>query len=73
MVKHRQLAPTVGLLAKDLQKNSIAHFNFGFPAIDTGTTFVFGSWVCITNGSGGFYSHLINLTSTKAPQQEQLG
>ena len=63
----------MGLLAKDLQKNSIAHFNFGFPAIDTGTTFIFGSWVCIANGSGGFSSHLINLTSTKAPLQEQLG
>ena len=39
-------------------------FNFGFSAIDAGTTFVFGS--------GGFSSHLINPTSMKAPQQEQL-
>ena len=51
----------------------MASFNFGFPAIDAGTTFVFGSWVCIANGSGGFPSHLINPTNKKAPQEEQLG
>ena len=45
----------------------MASFNFGFPAIDAGTTFVFGSWVCIANGSGGFSSHLINPTNTKTP------
>ena len=73
MVKHRQLAPTVGLLAKDQQKNSMASFEFSFPAINVGTTFVFGTWVCIANGSGGFSSHLINPASTKTPRQEQLG
>ena len=25
-----------------------------------GATFIFGSWVCIANGSGGFDSHLTN-------------
>ena len=29
-------------------------------ALPQGATFVFGSWVCITNGSGGFDSHLTN-------------
>ena len=65
MVKHRQLAPTMGLLAKDQQKNSMASFEFSFPAINAGTTFVFGSWVCIANGSGGFSSHPINPASTE--------
>ena len=51
----------------------MASFDFGFPAIDAGTTFVFGSWVCIANGSGGFSSHLINPASMKAPRREQLG
>jgi len=51
----------------------MASFNFGFPAIDAGTTFVFGSWVCVANRSGGFSSHLINPASTKAPRQEQPG
>ena len=73
MVKHRLLAPTVGLITKDQQKNSMASFDFSFPAIDVGTTFVLGSWVCIADGSGGFSSHLINPTSMKTPRQGQLG
>ena len=48
-------------------------FDFSFPTIDAGTNYVFGSWVCIANGSGDFYSHLINSMSTKTPRQEQLG
>jgi len=51
----------------------MSSFNFSFPVIDAGTTFDFGSWVCIANGSGGFSSHLINPTNTKTPQEEQLG
>ena len=51
----------------------MASFNFGFPAIDAGTTFIFGSWVCIANGLGGFFSHLIIPTNMRAPQQEQFG
>jgi len=57
----------MGPLAKDQQKNLMASFEFSSPAIDAGTTFIFGSWVCITNGSGGFSSHLINPTNTKTP------
>ena len=72
MVKHRQLAPTVGPLAKDQQKNLMASFEFNFPAIDAGTTFVFGSWVCIANGSGGFSNHLINPASTETLRREQV-
>ena len=67
------MAPTVGPLAKDQQKNSMASFNFSFPKIDAGTTFVFGSWACIADGSGGFSSHLINPTSARTPRLEQLG
>ena len=73
MVKHRQLAPTVGPLAKDQQKNSMATFEFSFPAIDARTTFVFGSWVYIANGSGSFSSRLIYPGSTETPRREQLG
>ena len=73
MVKYRQLAPTVGPLAKDQQKNLMASFEFSFPAIDAGTTFVFGSWVCIANGSGRFSSHLVNPASAETPRREQLG
>ena len=51
----------------------MASFDFSFQAIDAGTTFVFGSWVCIANGSRGFSSHLINPMSAGTPRQEQLG
>ena len=51
----------------------MASFDFSSPAIDAGTTFIFGSWVCIADGSGGFSSHLINPTSARTPRQEQLG
>ena len=51
----------------------MASFDFSFPAIEAGTTFILGSWVCVAKGSGGFSSRLVNPTSTKAPQQEQLG
>ena len=35
-----------------------------------GATFVFGSWVCIANGSGGFDSHIINPPTLKATSSE---
>jgi hypothetical protein len=36
---------------------------------DEGTTFTFSSWVCITNGRGGFSSHLSN---TRKPEASAL-
>ena len=60
------------MLTNDQQKNSMASFEFDFPAISAGTTFVFGSWVCTADGSGGFSSHLIDTTIMKTLQQEQL-
>ena len=30
-----------------------------------GATFIFGSWVCVANGSGGFDSHLTNSPTLK--------
>ena len=33
-------------------------------------TFIFGSWVCVANGSGGFDSHLINPPTLKATALE---
>jgi hypothetical protein len=43
----------------------MASFDFSFPAIHAETTFVFGSWACITDRSGGFSSYLIDPASTK--------
>ena len=53
MVKHRPLAPTVGHLANDRQKNSMASLDDP-PVLEKGTSFRVGSWIFIADGSGGF-------------------
>ena len=50
----------------------MASFNFDLPTISAGTTFVFGSWVCIANGSDGFDSQLTNTMSPEASQEKQI-
>jgi len=55
MVKHRQLAPTVGPLAKYRQKNPMASLDDN-PMLEKGTSLRVGSWIFITDGSGGFKS-----------------
>ena len=57
--KHRQLAPTVGPLANDRQKNPMAPLNDNL-VLEKGTSFRVGSWIFITNGSGSFESHPID-------------
>jgi hypothetical protein len=47
-------------------ENSMTSFNFTSAVLDEGTTFIFGSWICITNGLGGFNSHLANSKEPKA-------
>ena len=48
----------------------MATFAFSTMAPPQGATFVFGSWVCVTNGSGGFDSHLTNPPTLKATPSE---
>jgi hypothetical protein len=60
VVKHQQLAHLVGVFIEHLPENSMASFNFTSAVLDKGTTFIFGSWICFTNGLGGFNSHLAN-------------
>ena len=43
----------------------MATFAFSPMAPPQGATFVFGLWVCVANGSGGFDSHLTNLPALK--------
>jgi hypothetical protein len=57
-VKHRQLARQVGDRIEDLQVNSMAFFSFSSPVLPEGTTMVFGSWVCVADGAGGFRRHV---------------
>ena len=48
----------------------IGEFDGHFRFQHHGATFVFGSWVCVANGSGGFDSHLTNLSTLKAIPSE---
>ena len=43
----------------------MATFSFSTTAPPQGVIFIFGSWVWIANGSGGFDSHLTNLPALK--------
>jgi hypothetical protein len=40
----------------------MALFKFPSPVLPEGTTFVFGSWVCVANGAGGFRRHIVDDT-----------
>jgi hypothetical protein len=45
-------------------------FAFSTMAFPQGGTFVFGSWICVANGSGGFDSHLTNPIEPEAISTE---
>jgi hypothetical protein len=47
-------------------ENSMALFSFTSTVLDEGTMFIFGSWICVANGSGGFNSHLANSRKLEA-------
>ena len=48
----------------------MATFAFSTMAPPQGATFIFGSWVYIANGSGGFDSHLTNSPALKIIRSE---
>jgi hypothetical protein len=66
MVKHRQLACQVGVFIEHPPKNSMASFYFTSTMLDEGTTFIFGSWICVANGLVGFNSNLANSRKLEA-------
>jgi hypothetical protein len=65
-VKHRQLAHQVGVFIDHPLENLMASLSFTSNVLDEGTTFIFGSWICVANGLGGFNSHLINSRKSEA-------
>ena len=67
--KHRQLARQVGDSASS-SASSMATFALNTIASPQGATFVFGSWVCVANGPGGFESHLTNSPTLKTATSE---
>jgi hypothetical protein len=66
-VKHRQLARQVGVFIEHPPENSMVSFDFTSAVLDEATTFVFGSWVCIANGSGGYNNRLADTKESEAP------
>ena len=67
--KHRQLARQVGDSASS-STSSMATFAFSTMTPPRGATFIFGSWVCVANGSGSFDSHLTNSPTPKSSTSE---
>ena len=69
--KHRQLARQVGDSVSS-SASSMATFALTTMTPPRGATFIFGSWVCVANGSGGFDSHQTNSPTLKAATLESL-
>jgi hypothetical protein len=46
--------------------NSMASFNFTNAMLDEGTTFIFSSWICVTNSLGGFNCDLVDSRKLEA-------
>jgi hypothetical protein len=59
-VKHRQLAYQVGVFIEHPPKNSMASLSFTSTMLDEGTTFIFGSWICVAKGLGAFNNRLVD-------------
>jgi hypothetical protein len=55
-LKHRQLRARQGCSSSIHWRTQWYFFDFTSTVLDKGTTFVFGSWIYVTNGSGGFNS-----------------
>jgi hypothetical protein len=77
-VKLRQLACQVGVFLKHPLENSMASLSFTSTVLDEGTIFIFGSWIYVANGLGGFNSHLVDSrkpeasTSTRSTNLDEL-
>jgi hypothetical protein len=50
---------------KDPLENSMVSFNF-IVTLEEGVTFIFGSWICVADGAGGFRRHLATTMKPKA-------
>jgi hypothetical protein len=57
----------VRVLIEHPTENSMASFSFTSNVLDEGTTFIFGSWICVANGSGCFDGHLADSRKPEAP------
>jgi hypothetical protein len=70
-VKHRQLARQVEVFIEHPSANSLTFFNFTSVVLIEGTTFIFGSWVCVADGAGNFRRHFIDDMKSEASVASQ--
>jgi hypothetical protein len=56
---------------KHPQENLMAFFDFTSAVLDEGTTFIFGSWVCVADGAGSFRWQLIDDMKMEASTASQ--
>ena len=68
--KHRQLVRQVGDSASSPTNSMAGPSNAN--GVPEGTTFIFGSWACTADGTGGFSSHLVTPNSPKLKTHSQL-
>jgi hypothetical protein len=54
------------VLIEDPPENLMASFNLFSAVLDEGTTSIFGYWICVADGLGGFNSHLANSKESEA-------
>jgi hypothetical protein len=47
-------------------ENFMASLSFTSTGLDESITFIFGSWICIVDGLGGFNSHLVDSRKPEA-------
>jgi hypothetical protein len=59
------------VFSEDPPENSMASFNITSAMLQEGTTFVFGSWVCVADGADNFRRHLIDSMKLGAPAATQ--
>ena len=67
--KYRQLARQVGDSASSPTNSMAGSSNAN--SVPEGTTFVFGSWACTADRSGGFSSHLVTPNSPELKTYNQ--
>jgi hypothetical protein len=63
------MARQVAVFIEHPPENSMASLSFTSTMLDEGTTFIFGSWICVANGLGGFNSYLDNSKKPEASTQ----
>jgi hypothetical protein len=61
----------IGVFIEHPLENSMASLSFTSTMLDEGTTFIFGSWICLANSLGGFNGHLVDSRKPEASTSTQ--